>query len=123
MGQKKEIFFMSYLYVKWNGSAVVCPPTVPPLKHVLGSLTTPAMEAVGKECIGVYQPTGFSEDGGIVVKAGPYFDVGEDQPDADSCLAKEGVWLIGPADDAIRQLSDNYKPKHYGKEAARERAQ
>ena len=56
----------------------------------------------GKECIGVYQPTGFSEDGGIVVKAGPYFDVGEDQPTADSCLAKEGVWLIGPADDAIR---------------------
>lgn len=73
---------------------------------------------VGKECIGVYQPTGFSEDGGIVVKAGPYFDVGEDQPDANSCLAKEGVWLIGPADDAIRQLPDNYKPKHYGKEAA-----
>jgi hypothetical protein len=29
----------------------------------------------------------------------------------------------GPADDAIRQLPDNYKPKHYGKEAARERAQ
>jgi hypothetical protein len=78
---------------------------------------------VGKECIGVYQPTGFSEDGGIVVKAGPYFDVGEDQPTADSCLAKEGVWLIGPADDAIRQLPDNYKPKHYGKEAAREPAQ
>jgi hypothetical protein len=77
----------------------------------------------GKECIGVYQPTGFSEDGGIVVKAGPYFDEGEDQPDANSCLAKEGVWLIGPVDDAIRQLADNYKPKHYGKEAAREHAQ
>jgi hypothetical protein len=78
---------------------------------------------VGKECIGVYQPTGFSGDGGIVVKAGPYFDVGEDQPDANSCLAKEGVWLIGPADDAVSQLGDNYKPKHYGKEAARKRAQ
>jgi dipeptidyl aminopeptidase/acylaminoacyl peptidase len=77
----------------------------------------------GKACIGVYQPTGFSEDGGIVVKAGPYFDEGEDQPDANSCLAKEGFWLIGPADDAIRQLADNYKPKHYGKEAALERAQ
>jgi hypothetical protein len=70
----------------------------------------------GKECVGVFQPTGFSEDGGIVVNAGPYFDVGEDQPRADSCLAKEGVWLIGLADDGIRQLPDNYKPKHYGKE-------
>ena len=76
-----------------------------------------------KACVGVFQPTGFSEDGRIVVKAGPYFDEGEDQLDANSCVAKEGVWLIGPADDAIRQLSDNYKPKHYGKEAARERAE
>jgi hypothetical protein len=76
-----------------------------------------------KGCVGVFQPTGLSEEGGIVVKTGPYFDVGEDQPDANSCLAKEGVWLIGPADDAVSQLGDNYKPKHYGKEAARKRAQ
>jgi hypothetical protein len=40
---------MSYLYVKWNSSAVVCRPTVPPLKHVLGSLTTPAAEGVVSE--------------------------------------------------------------------------
>jgi hypothetical protein len=77
----------------------------------------------GKECTGVFQPTGFSEDGGITVKAGPYFDVGEDQPRADSCLPKEGIWLIGPVDDAIRQLPDSYKPKHYGKEVTRESGQ
>jgi hypothetical protein len=77
----------------------------------------------GKECIGVFEPTGFSKDDGITVKAGPYFDVGEDQPHADSCVAKEGMWLIGRADDAIRKLPDNYKPKHYGKEVTGELAQ
>jgi hypothetical protein len=66
----------------------------------------------GKDCVGVFQPTGFSEDGGIIVRAGPYFDVGEDQPRSDSCVAKEGIWLIEPVGDAIRQLPDNYKPKH-----------
>jgi hypothetical protein len=70
----------------------------------------------GKECIGVYEPIGFSEDGGIVVKAGPYFEEGEEQPRPESCMAKEGNWLIGPAHDAIRQLPDDYIPKHYGKE-------
>lgn len=69
----------------------------------------------GKECIGVYQPMGFSEDGGIIVKAGPYFDDGEEQPRPESCIAKESIWLIGPAQDAIRQLPDDYRPKHYGK--------
>src|SRR6266404_1636264 len=28
MGQKKETFFMSYLYVKWNSLGVVCSPVV-----------------------------------------------------------------------------------------------
>lgn len=76
----------------------------------------------GKECIGVYQPVGFSEDGGIIVKAGPYFDEGEEQPRPESCMAKESIWLIGPARDAIRQLPDDYMPKHYGKEEPRKPA-
>jgi hypothetical protein len=77
----------------------------------------------GKDCIGVFQAVGFSEDGGIIVRAGPYFDEGEEQPRADSCVAKKGLWLIAPADDAIRPLPDNYKPKHYGNEVPRELAQ
>jgi hypothetical protein len=71
----------------------------------------------------VFQPVGFSEDGGIIVRAGPYFDEGEEQPRADSCVAKQSVWLIAPVDDALRRLPDNYKPKHYGKEVPRELAQ
>jgi hypothetical protein len=43
----------------------------------------------GKECIGVYQPKGCSDDGGIVVKAGPYYEDREEQPEPESCLAKE----------------------------------
>lgn len=70
----------------------------------------------GKDCMGVFQAVGFSEDGGIIVRAGPYFDEGEQQPRADSCVAKQSVWLIAPMDDALRRLPDNYKPKHYGKE-------
>jgi hypothetical protein len=77
---------------------------------------------VGKECIGVYQPVGFSEDGGIIIKAGPYFDEGEEQPRPESCMAREGIWLIGPAHDAIRLLPDDYMPKHYGKEEPRKPA-
>ncbi len=78
---------------------------------------------VGKECIGVYQPVGFSEDGGIIVKAGPYFDEGAGPPPrSESCVAKESIWLIGPAHDAVRQLPDDYTPKHYGKEEPRKPA-
>jgi hypothetical protein len=76
----------------------------------------------GKECIGVYQPMGFSEDGGIIVKAESYFDEGEEQPRPESCMAKEGIWLIGPAYDVIRQLPDAYMPKHYGREEPRKPA-
>jgi hypothetical protein len=76
----------------------------------------------GKECIGVYQLVGFSEDGGIIVKAGPYFDEGEEQVRPESCMAKEGIWLIGPAYDVIRQLPDDYMPKHYGREEPRKPA-
>jgi len=76
----------------------------------------------GKECIGVNQPVGFSEDGGIIVKAGPYFDEGEEQPRSESCMAKESIWLIGPAHESIRQLPDDYIPKHYGKEVTSEPA-
>jgi hypothetical protein len=81
------------------------------------------LKHAGKECIGVYRPMGFSEDGGIIVKAGPYFDEGEARPPRrESCVAKEGIWLIGPAHDAIRQLPDGYMPKHYGKEEPRKPA-
>jgi hypothetical protein len=76
----------------------------------------------GKECIGVYQPVGFFEDGGIIVKAGPYFDEGEEQPRPESCMAKESIWLVGPAHDVIRQLPDDYMPKRYGKEEPRKPA-
>jgi hypothetical protein len=77
----------------------------------------------GRDCIGVFQAVGFSEDGGIIVRAGPYFDEGEEHPRADSCVAKKGLWLIAPGDDAIRPLPDNYKPKHYGNEVPRELAE
>lgn len=72
---------------------------------------------VGKDCVAVFQPVGFSLSGKAIVTAGPYFDVGEDRPREDSCVQKEGFWLIDSVIPAVSQLPDNYKVQHYGKDA------
>jgi hypothetical protein len=72
---------------------------------------------VGKDCVAVFRPVGFSSSGEAIVIAGPYFDVGEDSPREDSCVEKEGFWLIDSAIPAVSQLPDNYKVQHYGKVA------
>ena len=72
---------------------------------------------VGKNCAGVFHPVGFSSTGKVVVTAGAFFDVGEDKPVEDSCVQKEGFWLIDSVIPAISQLPDNYKVQRYGKVA------
>lgn len=74
---------------------------------------------VGKNCAGVFHPLGFSSSGKVVVTAGPFFEVevGEDKPVEDSCVLKEGFWLVDPEDRVVSQLPDNYKVQHYGKAA------
>lgn len=67
----------------------------------------------GKQCIGVIHPIGFSSTGEIVVQAGPFFEEGEDQPEQDSCVQRQGVWQINLQDSALTQLPDTYKPQHY----------
>jgi hypothetical protein len=69
----------------------------------------------GKDCVSVFHAAGFSPDGVVIVSAGPYFDIGEDQPRADSCVPKVGLWLVGLADPIVRRLPDTYKIQHYGK--------
>jgi hypothetical protein len=56
---------------------------------------------VGKDCVAVFQPVGFSSSGKAIVTAGPYFDVGEDMPREDSCVQKKGLWLIDSVISAI----------------------
>ena len=72
---------------------------------------------VGKKCVGVFHPVGFSSSGKVIVTAGPFFDVGEDEPVEDSCVQKEGFWLIDSVIPAVSQLPDNYKVWHYSKDA------
>lgn len=70
---------------------------------------------VGKNCAGVFRPVGFSSSGNAIVKAGPYFDVGEDKPVEDSCVQKEGLWLVDIKIPVVNQLPDNYKVERYAK--------
>ena len=68
----------------------------------------------GKVCAAIFQPLGFSDSGSAVVKAEPYFDYGEDRAAEDSCVQKQGVWLVDFAIPTVRQLADSYEPRHYG---------
>jgi len=74
---------------------------------------------VGKNCAGVFFPVGFSSSGQVVVTAGPYFEVGEDKPEEDSCVQQKGFWLMDTDTliPAVSQLPDNYKVERYVKVA------
>jgi hypothetical protein len=72
----------------------------------------------GIHCIGVFQPVGFSPKGAAVIKAGPYFDVGEEQLAKESCVRKEGLWMGDPATPRVDLLPPQYKVQHYGKSAS-----
>jgi hypothetical protein len=74
----------------------------------------------GKGCVGVFHPVGFSPEGGTIVRAGPYFDEGEDQPRKESCIAKEGLWMVDAATHAVRLLRASYRFRRYGKRAPSE---
>ena len=71
---------------------------------------------VGKNCAGVFHPVGFSPSGKVVVTAGPFFELGEDQPVKDSCVQKEGFWLIDTGIPAVSQLPDNYRVERYARD-------
>ena len=73
----------------------------------------------GKNCAGVFFPVGFSSSGQVVVTAGPYFEVGEDKPEEDSCVQQKGFWLMDTDTliPAVSQLPDNYRVERYGKVA------
>lgn len=69
----------------------------------------------GKQCVSVFQPAGFALNGEVIVTAGPYFDVGEDQPRGDSCIPKEGLWQVDLAGRTVTSLPANYKIQRFGK--------
>jgi hypothetical protein len=63
----------------------------------------------------VIQSLGFSEYGQLVLKASPFFMMGEDKPEEDSCVEKDGMWLFDPATRKLAPLSAEFKVHRYGK--------
>lgn len=72
----------------------------------------------GIHCIGVFQPVGFSPKGAAVIKAGPYFDIGEEGSAKESCVRKEGLWMVDSETPRVDPLPPQYKGQHYGKNAS-----
>jgi hypothetical protein len=70
---------------------------------------------VGKNCVGVFYPVGFSSSGQVVLTAGPFFEEGEDKPLEDSCVQQKGFWLMDTSIPAVTQLPDNYRVERYAK--------
>jgi len=70
---------------------------------------------VGKKCAGVFEPMGFFSSREVVVRANPFFNVGEDKPVEDSCVQQKGFWLIDSSTSTLRPLPENYKVERYGR--------
>ena len=68
----------------------------------------------GIHCMGVFQPVGFSPKGAAVIKAGPDFDVGEEGSAEESCVRKEGLWMVDSVTPRVDPLPPRYKVLHYG---------
>jgi hypothetical protein len=75
------------------------------------------LKYIGRHCVAILRPAGFSARGNVVIGTGPYFDEGEEGPNKDSCVTKEGLWLVDSAKAAVSQLPNNSKVQHDGKES------
>lgn len=69
----------------------------------------------GTTCAVVIEPRGFSEYGQFVLKASPFFMMGEEKPEEDSCVKEQGLWLFDSATRKLVPLREDYKVQRYGK--------
>jgi hypothetical protein len=69
----------------------------------------------GANCAVVIQPLGFSEYGQLVLKASPFFMLGEEKPVEDSCVKEQGLWLFDPATKKLVPLRQDSQVQRYGK--------
>ena len=88
---------------------------------VRGTLSDPQLipeafsKRTGQPCAAVIEPLGFALDGEIILTAEPFFMVGEDQPEADSCVRQKGLWLFDLGSRTWNSLPENYRVQRYGK--------
>jgi hypothetical protein len=69
----------------------------------------------GTSCAVVIQPLGFSEYSQVVLKASPFFMMGEEKPEENSCVQRESMWLFDPGTQELVPLSGEFKVQRYGK--------
>jgi len=69
----------------------------------------------GKSCAAVIEPLGFSSEGQVILQASPFFMLGEERAEEDSCVQKKGLWLLDPATQILVLLPDDYKAQRYGR--------
>jgi hypothetical protein len=70
---------------------------------------------LGKRCAAVIEPLGFALDGEIALTAAPFFMLGENQPEEDSCVRQKSVWLFETKAQSWSALPGDYKVPHFGK--------
>ncbi len=68
----------------------------------------------GKSCAAVIEPLGFSSEGQVILQASPFFMLGEEKAEEDSCVQKKGLWLLDPATQTLVLLPDDYRMDRYG---------
>lgn len=69
---------------------------------------------VGRECVGTFDPIGFSPHGKVVVTAYPGLDEEQILQD-DSCVKKMEIWELDLATAKLQRLRNDYKVQRYGK--------
>jgi hypothetical protein len=68
---------------------------------------------LGRKCVATFDPSGFSSDGKVVVKAFPDIDY-DGILQKDSCVKKTGVWGLNLGTGAVSRERDEYKVRRYG---------
>lgn len=70
---------------------------------------------MGKSCAAVIEPLGFASDGEIALAVSPFFMMGEDQPEEDSCVRQKGAWLFDRKASTWMAVAQDYKAQRFGK--------
>jgi hypothetical protein len=66
----------------------------------------------GRDCAFSVRMMGFASDGGVVLKIQPSSDEVEGKTEQDSCVQREGLWLLK---DGIKPLAATYRVRIYGR--------
>jgi hypothetical protein len=72
------------------------------------------LQQLGKNCVGNFDPLGFTPSGKVVARAFPDVDE-EGILQKDSCVKKVELWALDLESAKVNRLRDHYKIRRYGK--------